>query len=568
MTWQAQNGAGNEPTAWLQWNLTGGLPPFPRTVLLTLVLLMALEFGVARRDGFWRRYADAECNQIELLRAKVVEPGPPPSVVLMGASTMEMDVAPRLLEQDLDLPHGSVYNLSMPGGTPFDALTTYRRSRAKLKGARVLVVSFDDFTFNTGYGLNPRDRRYATLGERWRDYDAPQRLGLLMGGLWRTLDAQQPLLDCLVRLGRARPQELAVRSDGRCGLPDQPFPSLYTDTAAGNLTAVQQHLHDWSPGEGRFRQLEELLAMTEADGLPTLVVLMPVTPTYRRLADVRYPGALAWCRQLAARLPDAKRLDWLDSDRLGLPSETFYNFCHMSQAGLPVFTHLFAAELHRRYGLGYLNRMPAQTEQDRHGRSPLHVAAADGDAARVTELLDQHADPRAKDESDRTPLHLAAAAGQAEVVALLLAAGADVNAADKVGWPPLKEAAAAGQPAVVKLLLAAGADVNRAGRSADTSRACGETCLHRATVAESESADVVEVLLMIGGAKVDAKDDTGRTPLHWAALGGRPEVVTLLLHDGAEVDAKDKDGWTPLHWATAAGNAEVMAVLKRAGGKP
>ena len=31
----------------------------------------------------------------------------------------------------------------------------------------------------------------------------------------------------------------------------------------------------------------------------------------------------------------------------------------------------------------------------------------------------------------------------------------------------------------------------------------------------------------------------GKTPLHWAARHGKPEVVTKLLDSGADVDMKD-----------------------------
>ena len=31
----------------------------------------------------------------------------------------------------------------------------------------------------------------------------------------------------------------------------------------------------------------------------------------------------------------------------------------------------------------------------------------------------------------------------------------------------------------------------------------------------------------------------GKTPLHWAAQNGKPEVVTKLLDSGADVDMKD-----------------------------
>ena len=52
------------------------------------------------------------------------------------------------------------------------------------------------------------------------------------------------------------------------------------------------------------------------------------------------------------------------------------------------------------------------------------------------------------------------------------------------------------------------------------------------------------------------------TPLHWAALTGRAEVAGLLPRRGARVDARNAYGMTPLHLAA---DEKVVAVLAMAG---
>jgi ankyrin repeat protein len=69
-------------------------------------------------------------------------------------------------------------------------------------------------------------------------------------------------------------------------------------------------------------------------------------------------------------------------------------------------------------------------------------------------------------------------------------------------------------------------------------------------------------LLLRHGANVRAKDDEGRTALHWAALSGANKIIDSLLAAGADVHAKDNSGRTALHWATMdPDNATVQALL-------
>lgn len=70
------------------------------------------------------------------------------------------------------------------------------------------------------------------------------------------------------------------------------------------------------------------------------------------------------------------------------------------------------------------------------------------------------------------------------------------------------------------------------------------TLLH--IVGCSESAQ----LLICMGLEVNAMDQQGNTPLHFAALRGLKEVVHILLSNGANSQVLNEQGESPLDWST------------------
>jgi ankyrin repeat protein len=75
----------------------------------------------------------------------------------------------------------------------------------------------------------------------------------------------------------------------------------------------------------------------------------------------------------------------------------------------------------------------------------------------------------------------------------------------------------------------------------------------------------VEYLLAKHPEKINAKDEDGKTPLHWAAYYDQTDIAKLLIAEGADVKAKDRENFTPLQWA--AGEWEVADFLRGHGGR-
>ncbi|VCW66859.1 unnamed protein product [Gulo gulo] len=78
----------------------------------------------------------------------------------------------------------------------------------------------------------------------------------------------------------------------------------------------------------------------------------------------------------------------------------------------------------------------------------------------------------------------------------------------------------------------------------------------------------LEVLQALGdlGSDLNLENFNGQTPLHAAARGGQPAVVTMLLRRGVDVDPRDEDGLSPLLLAVKGRYRGLPTVGMQAGG--
>jgi hypothetical protein len=104
-----------------------------------------------------------------------------------------------------------------------------------------------------------------------------------------------------------------------------------------------------------------------------------------------------------------------------------------------------------------LNAQRAALAESAAVPTTLLSAAASGDTAQTTALLDQGAARDARDDLGRTPLMLAVMQRRVEVVRLLLDHGADPNVADNSGRTPLQRAKQQDLREIAALLERAGA---------------------------------------------------------------------------------------------------------------
>ena len=194
----------------------------------------------------------------------------------------------------------------------------------------------------------------------------------------------------------------------------------------------------------------------------------------------------------------------------------------------------------------------------------LHAEAANGDVARIVELLSAGANIDQRDWYGRTPLMIAAYRGHYDAARTLIKANADLNALENDRYDFLTIAAVLDDVKMVKLAIDSGADT-----SLVTSPYKGTALIASAHLGHVE---VVRALIA-GGSPLDHVNNLGWTALIEAiVLGdGGPRhiaIVRALLVAGANFDLPDSNNVRPLSQPRPRGHDEITRLLERAGARP
>jgi uncharacterized protein len=228
--------------------------------------------------------------------------------------------------------------------------------------------------------------------------------------------------------------------------------------------------------------------------------------------------------------------------------------------------------------------------KDNTVQSAYLISTSEGYLELLDLALEHGADVDSKDSFNGTGLIRAADRGHADIAGRLVQADIEINHINNLGWTALHEAIILGDGSrryvdTVRVLVAAGADVRLPSerdqisplehatskghkeiaqvlRSALEADDPSKREADRRLRAAAERGDPTAAALAVrAGARVETRDERGRTPLLLAATKDRLGVARLLIYLGADPDALDDRHDTPWLVTGVTGSVDMLEAL-------
>ncbi|XP_035930027.2 inversin isoform X4 [Halichoerus grypus] len=190
---------------------------------------------------------------------------------------------------------------------------------------------------------------------------------------------------------------------------------------------------------------------------------------------------------------------------------------------------------------------------DKYGGTALHAAALSGHVSTVKLLLENNAQVDATDVMKHTPLFRACEMGHKDVIQTLIKGGARVDLVDQDGHSLLHWAALGGNADVCQILIENKINPNVQDYAGRTPLQCAAYGGYINCMA----------VLMENNADPNIQDKEGRTALHWSCNNGYLDAIKLLLDFAAFPNQMEnnEERYTPLDYALLGERHEVIQFL-------
>ncbi|XP_069866841.1 inversin isoform X1 [Dipodomys merriami] len=190
---------------------------------------------------------------------------------------------------------------------------------------------------------------------------------------------------------------------------------------------------------------------------------------------------------------------------------------------------------------------------DKYGGTALHAAALSGHVSTVKLLLENDAQVDATDVMKHTPLFRACEMGHKDVIQTLIKGGARVDLVDQDGHSLLHWAALGGNADVCQILIENKINPNVQDYAGRTPLQCAAYGGYINCMA----------VLMENNADPNIQDKEGRTALHWSCNNGYLDAIKLLLHYAAFPNQMEnnEERYTPLDYALLGERHEVIQFM-------
>ena len=159
------------------------------------------------------------------------------------------------------------------------------------------------------------------------------------------------------------------------------------------------------------------------------------------------------------------------------------------------------------------------------------------------------------DEENSTPLHAAIDGGHLKVVEVLLKHGANPVAANDSQLAPFLLACSQGRLDMIALIV----NYGESHDAINCRDSYGQSCLHRCT--QAINSHLLIAYLENKGAKVDAVDNKGQTPLMISIITGSAQGVSALINKQATITIKDMEGNNAMHHAVLCKRKKILGLL-------